>query len=103
MRKDQGYGLVHGFEHAGDQEVVLEFHDDGLVCECFEDREYQLQVMFRLQKRLWKARPGLTIVAGAGEEQVLSITLWTLDLNDRQLTFKTSAERGLFVILSLAR
>jgi len=30
--------LVHRFEHTGNQEVVLEFHDDGLVCESFEDR-----------------------------------------------------------------
>ena len=39
-----GYRLVHGFEHAGDQEVVLEFYYDGLVCEGFEDREDQLPV-----------------------------------------------------------
>lgn len=29
--------LVYGFEHAGDQEVVLELYNDGLVCEGFED------------------------------------------------------------------
>jgi len=35
------YRLVQ-LEHAGDQEVVLEFYDDGLVCKGFKDREDQL-------------------------------------------------------------
>ena len=34
-----GYGLVYRFEHASNQEIVLEFYNDGLICESFEDRE----------------------------------------------------------------
>jgi len=34
--------LLIRFEHAGDQEVVLEFYGDGLVCKGFGDREDQL-------------------------------------------------------------
>ena len=47
-----GYGLVYRFEHAGNQEIVLEFYDDGLVCESFEDREDQLPATLRFKKRL---------------------------------------------------
>ena len=31
------YLLVYRFEHTGDQEVVLEFYDNGLVRKGFED------------------------------------------------------------------
>jgi hypothetical protein len=57
------YSLVNGFEHASDQEVVLEFDDDRLVCEGFEDREDQLPVTLRVEKRSWERWRGLTIVA----------------------------------------
>ena len=48
------YSLVYGFKDAGDQEVILEFYDDGLVCEGFEDREDQLPSTLKLEKRLWE-------------------------------------------------
>ena len=63
------YGLVYGFEDAGDQEIVLEFYNDGLVCESFEDREDQLSATFRFDRRLWDGWWELTIVADAEEKR----------------------------------
>ena len=65
------YGLVYGFEDAGDQEIVLEFYNDGLVCESFEDREDQLPATFRFDRRLWDGWRELTIVADAEEKRSL--------------------------------
>jgi hypothetical protein len=67
--------LVYGFQHAGDEEVVFEFDNYGLVCESFEDRENQLPAKLRIDEWLWGRWQVRTIVAGAGEGMsLISIT-----------------------------
>ena len=34
--------LVYGFQRSRDRQVILEFDRDALICERFEDREYEL-------------------------------------------------------------
>ena len=69
--RSSGYELIYRFEHAGNQKIVLELYDDGLVCEGFENREDQLPAMLRFKKRLRDGRRELTIVANAEEERNL--------------------------------
>ena len=62
-------GAISRIEHAGNQEIILGFYNDGLACEGFEDRQGQLLVMLR--ERVVGGQWELTFVADAEGEKSL--------------------------------